>query len=62
MDPLNEISSEAHRLAIQARRAFLEGHPETCKETLSQLSDYLSDESASEIYDKFESKESSDGS
>lgn len=43
MDPLNNVTSEAHRLASQARRAFLEGHIETCKAELAELTNYLTE-------------------
>lgn len=59
IDPLNELTSEAHRLASQARRAFLEGHPETCKVHLSELTRFLGEESISELYAKYETAEPS---
>ncbi len=43
MDPLQNISAHAHKLASSARRAFLEGHIETCKSSLSELTDYLNE-------------------
>jgi len=41
MDPLNDYTSEAHRLASQARRAFLEGHSNKAYEYLVTLSFFL---------------------
>ena len=43
-DPLNELTSEAHRIASQARRCFLEGHPIEAYEYLGKLHSFLDDE------------------
>jgi len=58
VDPLNDLTSEAHRIASQARRAFLEGHPVKASEFIEQLYLFLGDESVSKLYAKCESAES----
>ncbi len=43
-DPLNDLTSEAHRIASQARRCFLEGHPTDAYEHIGKLHSFLDDE------------------
>jgi len=43
-DPLNDITSETHRLASKARRCFLEGHPTIAYEIIAELYSFLDDE------------------
>ena len=62
MDPLNNLTSEAHRLASQARRAFLEVHPTKAYEHLTILWNFLTDELAGSAPEPCESDESSSGS
>jgi len=41
MDPLNDLTSETHRLSSQARRAFLDGDPTKAQRFLYNLWNYL---------------------
>ena len=43
-DPLNDLTAEAHRIASQARRSFLEGHPTDAYEHIGELYNLLDDE------------------
>jgi len=43
-DPLNDLTSETHRLAGKARRCFLEGHPTIAYEIIAELYNFLDDE------------------
>ncbi|GAJ06211.1 unnamed protein product [marine sediment metagenome] len=43
MDPLQNITDQVHKLSSCARRAFLEGHVETCKAALAELTEYLNE-------------------
>ena len=43
-DPLNNLTSEAHRIASKARRCFLEGHPTIAYEQIAELYSFLDDE------------------
>lgn len=61
MDPLDKLTDHSRNLAKAARRAFMEGHPETCKTFLSELSHYLSEESIEDVYAKCESADRTDG-
>jgi len=62
MDTLNDLTSEAHRFASKARRAFLDGHPVTSKTLLFELYHYLSKKGFAELHAKCVSDESSNGS
>jgi len=59
MDPLNDLTSEAHRLSSNARRCFLEGHPVEAKVILETLYDFLVDKIAGPVSDLCEPAESS---
>lgn len=59
MDPVNDLTSEVHRIASQARRAFLEGHPTESYEHLTNLRNFLIYELAGSVPSKCESAESS---
>ena len=56
-DPLNDLTSEALRMASQARRCFLEGHPTEAYEHMGELHDFLDDEVKSRDQTKCESAE-----
>lgn len=43
-DPLNDLTSEAHRIASMARRCFLEGHPTIAYEQIAELHNFLDKE------------------
>ena len=59
MDPLNDLTSEALRLASLASNAFWVGHPKLAYKYLGILYDFLDDEVGSGARDKCESAESS---
>lgn len=44
MDPLNDLTSEAHRIASQARRCFIEGNPTSAYDLIGKLYNFLDDE------------------
>lgn len=43
-DPLNSLTSEAHRIASKARRCFIEGHPTIAYEQIAELHNFLDNE------------------
>lgn len=50
INPINELTTEAHRLSSCARRAFLEGRIDDSKFYLGKLKRYLGEESVAEVY------------